>query len=68
MYTLIMGPKIAKSDENIFEASGMMKFNSTTNEYTFGDSMRIAGESKQGPLMTYNDNTGAVFCEGPILS
>ena len=66
MYTLLMGSKSSKSDDNVFEAKGIIVQNDATGEYTFGDSARIMGEAVEGNIMKYNDNTGAVTCEGKL--
>lgn len=66
MYTLLMGSKFSKSDDNVFEAKGIIVQNEATGEYTFGDSARILGDAIEGNIMKYNDNTGAVTCEGKL--
>lgn len=66
MYTLIMGSKLSNRDGNVFEAKGYMVKDETTGEYLFGDSNRIFTDDVLGNLMKYNDNTGAVTCEGDI--
>ncbi len=66
MYTMIMGSKPSKSDDNVFEAKGVVIQNETTGEYIFGDSTRVLGDATEGNIMKYNDNTGAVSCEGKV--
>jgi hypothetical protein len=66
MYTLILGSKVAKNDENVFDARGVMIHNETTGEYIFGDSGRVLGNDEFGNIMRYNDNTGAVNCDGKV--
>lgn len=66
MYTMIMGSKPSKSDDNVFEAKGVVIQNESTGEYIFGDSARVLEDATEGNIMKYNDNTGAVSCEGKI--
>lgn len=66
MYTVFMGSKPSRSDENVFDAKGVCIQNETTGEYIFGDSARVLGDATEGNIMKYNDNTGAVSCEGKV--
>jgi hypothetical protein len=66
IYTLLMGSKSSRSDDNVFEAKGIIVQNEATGEYTYGDSARILGDAVEGNVMKYNDNTGAVTCDGKL--
>lgn len=66
MYTLLMGSKFSKSDDNVFEAKGVLIQNETTGEFIYGDSARVLGDAIEGNIMKYNDNTGAVTCDGRL--
>ncbi len=66
LYPLIMRTPLQRADRVYFGCKGALKYVEKTNEFRFGDSVKVATDRPKGEMITYNDNTGKYVAEGKL--
>ncbi|MBC8046540.1 MAG: hypothetical protein H7Y00_07075 [Fimbriimonadaceae bacterium] len=67
LYMRIMGKRRQKNDPMIFGARGQGYYDEQTDKFYFGNLDKLFDASQPGGIMTYNNKSGEIICEGPIL-
>lgn len=67
MYPRILLPAHSRVDRAIMDCEGVLKYDSKTDKWAFGDSLRVVDANQlTGPKMTFDNRTGDVLAEGPL--
>lgn len=64
IYPRVMMPKWIRKDRAILEAKGLFKYDLTKDEFSFGDTLKIRADYKQGNKMVYNVKNNTIKGEG----
>lgn len=68
LYPSVMGPLYFTKDYPIFvakgEGKGLFKYHAKTNEFIFGDSMRVQGLSRYGNILKVSNENGNALAKG----
>ncbi|HEY9047806.1 MAG TPA: hypothetical protein VIN08_17990 [Ohtaekwangia sp.] len=66
LYITFINDKKAEEDENFFEPSGALHYDTASNEFKIESLEKAAGNSLSGKVFAYKDETMQVRFEGPI--
>jgi hypothetical protein len=64
IYNTFVSKKTDEADLDIFLVDGMLSFEKTTNEFKLGSPAKAYGESYEGNVMTYNNETSTAKYDG----
>ncbi len=65
MYPSIMSVLFFRKDRPFFETKGILKYNKNSDQFYFGDSLRVSNPTvKTGNILTYHNKNGKVNAEG----
>ncbi len=67
LYMRIMGKRRQKNDPMVFVSRGQGYYDEQTDKFYFGNLDKLFDNTQPGGIMTYNNKTGEVNCEGPII-
>jgi len=67
LYSNFLEDKKGMGDDDFFIPDGSLFFNSETNEFMIEEAAKAAGESFQGKVFAYNEDTDDIRFEGPLL-
>ena len=63
-YSRIMAPLYYRKDRPVLPVTGLFQYEPKDDTFIFGDSMKVAGNSLKGNLLTFYNATGKVEAEG----
>ena len=66
LYGTFITDKRSPDDEDFFVPSGLLKHDVVNNDYSIGEFYKTTGESFQGRIYVYNENTSDIRFEGPL--
>jgi hypothetical protein len=66
LYITFVNEKKMEDDENFFEPSGSLHYDTATQEFKIESLTKAAGNSLSGKVFAYNDETLQVRFEGPV--
>jgi hypothetical protein len=66
LYATFAEDKKLDSDEDFFQANGMVYFNAEKGLFMVEDTAKTNGSKFSGKVFGYNENTGAIEFEGPL--
>ncbi len=64
VYPSIMRAPRARKDMKFFTAHGIVKHDKSSNQFIMGDSAKVAAGALKGNKMVFDENSGAIICEG----
>ncbi len=64
LYPVVMQALRFGKDRPVFEARGLLKYKSNSNEFLMGDSLRVTSGVNYGNLLTYADKNGSIDLQG----
>lgn len=64
LYPAVMNSRKNETDYNFFDCIGLMDYAAETDEFFFGDSLRIVSGTRSGNLLSYDNKKGVVKAEG----
>ncbi|MCH2042559.1 MAG: hypothetical protein MK212_00340 [Saprospiraceae bacterium] len=64
LYPAVLAPKKSLSDRGVFSTTGIIKYDSKTEVYLFGDSAKVLEDAMSGKLMTISEKNSKVVAEG----
>lgn len=67
LYMRIMGKRRQKNDPMVFVARGQGFYDEQADKYFFGNLDKLFDASLPGGIMTYDNKSSEVVCEGPLL-
>ncbi len=66
LYPRMLNPLYFRKDRAIIDAVGFLKYDDQKDDFVFGDSLKILGQSPRGNMLRFSDATGDIYAEGKM--
>ena len=66
IYPRMLSPLYFRKDRAIIDAVGFLKYEDKEDNFLFGDSLKVLGESPRGNLLQFSDKDGEIYAEGKM--
>ena len=66
IYPRMLNPLYYRKDRALIDAAGHLKYQDKVDNFLFGDSLKILGQSPRGNIMKFSDTDGEIYAEGKI--
>lgn len=66
IYPRMLNPLYFRKDRAIIDASGYLKYQDKVDNFLFGDSLKILGQSPRGNMLKFSDTDSKIYAEGKM--
>jgi len=66
IYPRMLNPLYFRKDRAIIDAVGFLRYEDKVDNFVFGDSLKILGESPRGNMLKFSDSDGKIYAEGKM--
>ena len=66
IYPRMLSPLYFRKDRAIIDAVGYLKYEDASDNFFFGDSLKVLGQSPRGNLLKFSDTDGKIYAEGKM--
>ena len=66
LYPRMLNPLYFRKDRAIIDAVGFLRYDDEKDNFIFGDSLKILGQSPRGNMLEFSDSDGEIFAEGKM--
>ncbi len=65
-YPRVMLPALQRIDRPVLDCKHVYKYDPKTDRFTFGDSLKVIGQSEKGARMIFDNRVGTIQGDGPL--
>ena len=66
IYPRMLNPLYFRKDRAIIDAAGFLKYEDKVDNFLFGDSLKILGQSPRGNMLKFSDSDSKIYAEGKL--
>ena len=66
IYPRMLNPLYFRKDRAIIDAVGFLKYDDKEDNFLFGDSLKVLGQSPRGNILSFSDSDGEIYAEGKM--
>ncbi len=66
LYPRMLNPLYFRKDRAIIDARGFLKYDEEKDNFLFGDSLKVLGQSPRGNMLSFSDSDGEIYAEGKM--